>query len=185
MESTSSSKYSDCVQTEAQTPAAPLTGDEEAFIRAFARAVVTVPRAFEADLLREQRMSLSEYFTLMHLSENPGRRLRMSDLAAAAALSLSGMTRIVNRLEGAGLVRRERSADDGRGWHAVLTDAGLERLRQAWPTHLASARRHLFDHLTEVDLAAIAVALQRVAADSASAAGTAVCGEDAALPAIP
>jgi DNA-binding MarR family transcriptional regulator len=183
MEGTSSSKYSEIVETEVQTAAAPLTGEEEAFIRAFARATVTVPRAFEADLMREQRMSLSEYFALMHLSENPGGRLRMSDLAAAAALSLSGMTRIVNRLEGAGLVRRERSADDRRGWHAVLTDAGLERLRQAWPTHLASARRHLFDHLAEVDLAAIAVALQQVAADSASAAGAAVCGEDAALPA--
>jgi DNA-binding MarR family transcriptional regulator len=185
MENASSSKYLAVVHTEVQAAAAPLTGQEEAFIRAFARAAMTVPRAFEADLLREQRMSLSEYLTLMHLSEAPGRRLRMSDLAAAAALSLSGMTRIVNRLEEPGLVRRERSADDGRGWHAVLTDAGLERLRQAWPTHLASARRHLFDHLTKVDLAAIAVALQRVAADSASAAGAADCGEDAALPATP
>lgn len=157
---------------------APLTGEEEAMIRAFARATVAVPRAFEADLLREQRMSLSEYFTLMHLSEAPGRRLRMSDLAAAAALSLSGMTRIVDRLAAAGLVRRERSADDGRGWHAVLTDSGLRRLKDAWPTHLASARRHLFDHLTEIDLAAVATALNRAAAHSRTTTGYAVCGED-------
>lgn len=141
----------------------PLTTAEEDFIRAFARAVMAVPRAFDNDLLREQRMSLSEYFTLMHLSEAPSRRLRMSDLAAAAALSLSGMTRIVQRLEAAGLVQRARSADDGRGWHAVLTDAGLERLRQAWPSHLASARRHVFDHLTGVDLPSFTAALQRMA----------------------
>ena len=150
----------------AQEVPAPLTAEEEAFLRAFGRARLTVPRAFDADLLREQRMSLSEYSALMHLSEAPGRRLRMSDLAGASALSLSGMTRIVNRLEGQGLVHRERPCSDGRGWNAVLTDAGLERLSQAWPTHLASVRRHVFDHLNDVDIPAFATALQRFAADT-------------------
>ena len=122
----------------------PLTAQEEAFLRAFGRALLTVPRALDADLLREQRMSMSEYWALMSLSEAPAQRLRMSDLATACALSLSGMSRIMTRLEGLGLVRRERCADDGRGTNAVLTDAGLERLRQAWPTHLLSVRRHSF-----------------------------------------
>jgi DNA-binding MarR family transcriptional regulator len=115
------------------------------------------------DLLRDQRMSNSEYFALMHLSEAPNRRLRMSDLATAAALSLSGMTRIVQRLEAAGLVQRERCAHDGRGWLAILTEAGMQRLRQAWPSHLASVRRHVFDHLDAVDLPSVAAALQRMA----------------------
>src|SRR5262249_52010048 len=141
----------------------PLAADEEAFLRAFARAILTVPRAFDADLLYEQGMSGNEYAVLMHLSEAPDRRLRMSDLAAACALTLSGMTRIVTRLEGHGLVRRERCASDGRGWHAVLTDAGLDRLRRAWPTHLASVRRHVFDHLNDVDLPALTTALLRFA----------------------
>ena len=144
----------------------PLTGEEEAFLRALGRAMLTVPRAFDGDLLREQRLSLSEYSALRHLSEAPGRRLRMSELAGAGALSLSGVTRIVTRLEGRGLVQRERSSCDGRGWNAVLTDAGLHRLRQAWPTHLASVRRHVFDHLNEVDVPAFATALQRFAADT-------------------
>ena len=140
--------------------------EEEAFLRALARAMLAVPRAFDADLLREQRMSHSDYTALMHLSEAPGRRLRMSDLACAAKLSLSGMTRIVDRLEGQGFVHRERHGGDGRGWNAVLTDAGLERLRQAWPTHLASVRRHIFDHLDDVDVPAFTTALQRFAADA-------------------
>jgi DNA-binding MarR family transcriptional regulator len=144
-------------------PPVPLSDPEQAFIRAFARASLTLPRALDADLMREQRMSLTEYFALMHLSEAPARRLRMSELAAAAALSLSGMTRIIDRLEGLGLVHRERSAEDGRGWHAVLTPAGLERLETAWPAHLASARRHIFDHLTDVDLPAFTEALHRFA----------------------
>ena len=142
----------------------PLSPEEEAFVRAFARALLTVPRALDADLLREQRMSVNEYNTLMHLSEAPGRRLRMSDLAAASTLSLSGMTRIMNRLEDLGLVRRERCAFDGRSLEAVLTDAGLERLRQAWPTHLNSVRRHIVDHLHPVDLPAVTTALEHFAA---------------------
>jgi DNA-binding MarR family transcriptional regulator len=154
------------VGNEHQEAPVPLTAVQEGFLRAFARAMLTVPRAFDADLLREQRMSHSEYTALMHLSEAPGRRLRMSDLACAANLSLSGMTRIVDRLQGQGFVQRERHCGDGRGWNAVLTDAGLERLRQAWPTHLASVRRHIFDHLDDVDVPAFTTALQRFAADT-------------------
>ena len=135
-------------------------------MRAFFRALIIVPRALDADLLGKQRMSVNEYSTLMHLSEAPGRRLRMSDLAAASTLSLSGMTRIMDRLEGLGLVQRERCASDGRGFDAVLTDDGLDRLRQAWPTHLDSVRRHVLDHLHAVDLPAITAALQHFAVDA-------------------
>ncbi len=141
----------------------PLSAEEEAFLRAWSRAALTVPRALDADLLAGQGMSLSEYTALMHLSEAPGRSLRMSDLASACALSLSGMSRIVSRLEAQGLVARERASCDGRGLNAVLTDAGLGRLRRAWPTHLASVRRHMMDHLGELDLPAVTAAVQRFA----------------------
>jgi DNA-binding MarR family transcriptional regulator len=67
----------------------PLSAHEEAFLRAWSRAALTVPRALESDLLIGQGMSLSEYTALMHLSEAPGRTLRMSELASACALSLS------------------------------------------------------------------------------------------------
>jgi DNA-binding MarR family transcriptional regulator len=154
------------VEIEHREAPVPLTAEEEMFLRALGRSMLTVPRALDADLLREQRMSASEYAALMHLSEAPGRRLRMSDLAGASNLSLSGMTRIVDRLQGQGFVRRERHCGDARGWNAVLTDAGLQRLRQAWPTHLASVRRHVFDHLNDVDVPAFTTALQRFAADA-------------------
>jgi DNA-binding MarR family transcriptional regulator len=144
----------------------PLSVEEEAFLRAWSRAALTIPRALDADLLTGQGISLSDYTALMHLSEAPGRTLRMSDLASACALSLSGMSRIVGRLETQGLVERERSSCDGRGLNAVLTDAGLGRLRRAWPTHLASVRRHMMDHLSELDLPAVTAALQRFASDT-------------------
>ena len=141
----------------------PLSVEEEAFLRAWSRAALSVPRALDADLLAGQGMSLSEYTALMHLSEAPGRSLRMSDLASACAVSLSGMSRIVSRLEAQGLMARERSSCDGRGLNAVLTDAGLDRLRRAWPTHLASVRRHMMDHLGALDLPAVTAAVQRFA----------------------
>jgi DNA-binding MarR family transcriptional regulator len=157
-------------QTAPTTRLDPLTAAEEAFIRSFTAAAVAMPRAFDADLEREQRMSRNEYLVLVHLSEAPDRKLRMSDLADRAALSLSGMTRIVQRLEALSLVERQRCPEDGRGWNAALTTAGLERLREAWPTHLASARQRVFTPLGEVDLTALAAALQRVA--EACEAGT-------------
>ncbi|MBC6460669.1 MarR family winged helix-turn-helix transcriptional regulator [Actinomadura sp. HBU206391] len=145
------------------SPRQPLNADEEAFIRALGRVMLVLPRVMDADLVGEQQMTLNEYATMMHLSEAPHRRLRMSELAAVCDVSLSGMTRIVTRLEADGLVERVRCAEDARGSNAVLTDAGLARLEQAYPTHLASVRRHVMDHLGEIDLVRLTQALQRFA----------------------
>src|SRR2546425_5184154 len=113
-----------------QRPAVvPLSAGEEAFLRAWSRAALTVPRALDADLLAGQGMSLSEYTALMHLSEAPGRHLRMSELASACALSLSGMSRIVSRLEAQGLVQRERASCDGRGLNAVRSEEHTSELQ--------------------------------------------------------
>lgn len=148
------------------TPAiVPLSGAEEAVMRAFGRMIVVLPRVLDADLEREQRMSLSEYTVLRILSEAPDRRMRMSELAVACNMSLSGMTRLVARHVALGHLRRVPCVSDARGLNAVLTDAGLARLQEAWPTHLASVRRHLFDHLGEIDLCRLAIALGEMAAE--------------------
>jgi DNA-binding MarR family transcriptional regulator len=141
----------------------PLSRDEEACVRALGRVITVIPRALDADLTREQRITLNEYTALMHLSESPHRLLRMSELAAACDMSLSGMTRIVTRLESDGLIQRVQCAEDARGLNAVLTDAGLARLEEAYPTHLASVRRHITDHLGEIDLPSLTAALLRFA----------------------
>jgi DNA-binding MarR family transcriptional regulator len=141
----------------------PLSGDEEAVMRALGRVMMVLPRALHADLERDQRMSMSEYSVLRHLSEAPDRRMRMSELAAACDMSLSGMTRLAGKLESAGFLERVRCAKDARGLEAVLTDAGLARLQRAWPAHLASVRRHIFDHLGDIDLRALAAALDAMA----------------------
>jgi DNA-binding MarR family transcriptional regulator len=93
------------------------------------------------------------------LSESPLRRLRMSDLAALVVLSPSGLTRLIDKLAAEGLVERARCEADARVVYAALTDKGLERLREAYPVHLRGVRRHLIDHLSPGQLAAIAEAL--------------------------
>jgi DNA-binding MarR family transcriptional regulator len=151
-------------KAEAATDAVrPLTAEEEAVVRSLPCLVYALPRAIDADMMREQRLSNTEYLTMMHLSEAPGRQLRMGELAHACEMSLSGTTRVVQRLESEGFIRRVRCDRDGRSWHAALTDAGLARLEEAWPTNLAAVRRHFLDHLEGIDLAKLAAALQKVA----------------------
>ncbi|MEH0821683.1 MULTISPECIES: MarR family winged helix-turn-helix transcriptional regulator [unclassified Micromonospora] len=141
----------------------PLDPDEEAVVRSLNRVIYALPRAIDADMVRAQRLPAIEYLTLMHLSEAPDRRLRMSELASACEMSLSGMSRVVQKLESQGYVRRVRCEEDARGWNAVLTDAGFARLTEAWPAHLAAVRRHFLDHLAGLDLKKLAAALQNVA----------------------
>jgi DNA-binding MarR family transcriptional regulator len=112
-----------------------------------------VTRALERELLVEQQLSLAAYDVLVQLAEAPGRKLRMTDLADAVLLSRSGVTRLVDRLEQAGLVARERTSLDGRGVDAVLTEQGLQRLRVASRTHLDGVVRHFVDRLEPAELA--------------------------------
>ncbi|MEU6009679.1 MarR family winged helix-turn-helix transcriptional regulator [Streptomyces sp. NPDC047453] len=146
-----------------QQPLEPLTANEEAFVRELSRVMLALPRAVDADITREAQLPLSEYTPLMHLSEAPGRAMRMNELAAACSLSLSGMTRVVIRLEKQGWVERTKSEQDKRGWNAVLTESGLARLERAWPAFLCSVRRHLVDHFDGHDLPPLTAALQQVA----------------------
>src|SRR6478735_11557865 len=97
--------------------------------RAFLFAQAAVMRELETEMMAEERISLGEYDALAQLAIPADRRLRMGDLAERLVISRSGVTRLVDRLESQGLVARDQCAPDGRGAYAVLTRAGLERLR--------------------------------------------------------
>jgi DNA-binding MarR family transcriptional regulator len=142
---------------------APLTEEEKAVIRALRPAMAALMRAFDEDLRRTQGLSHTEYIVLMFLSEAPDRTMRLSDLAELVQQSASALGRTVRRLEAEGLVAREQSAQDARSFNAVLTDAGLARLNEALPVHIASVRRRLFAQLEGVDLGRLATAFQHIA----------------------
>jgi DNA-binding MarR family transcriptional regulator len=96
------------------------------------------------------------------LTKNGDDHLRMSELADAALLTRSGMTRLVDRLERQGLVRRERCGTDGRGTYAVITPEGTARFAEARPTHIAGVRRLFLDPLKKKDQRALAEAFDMV-----------------------
>src|SRR5258708_27362845 len=118
----------------ARNPPAPLTPDEELAWRALARAVLVIPKVLDGELLQAQGLGLTEYSVLMNLSEQPGRSIRMSDLANSVMISASGLTRLVDRLPRHGLAERVKARTDRRRQLAVPTPAGVPRLQQAYPT---------------------------------------------------
>ena len=142
----------------------PLSATEEEFWRALMRIVLSLPRQLDRDLMRAAGLTANEYTTMMCLSEAAGRELRMADLANAAALSASRMTRLVDDLQSRGLVTKRASADDGRGNVAKLTPAGLAKLKAAWPAHLTSVRSRVFDHVDQTTVKKAAHALSEIAA---------------------
>jgi DNA-binding MarR family transcriptional regulator len=144
------------------SPPRPLNPAEKSFWYAFARSMVVVPRVLDAELLHAERLSANEYVALVIMSESEGRQCRMADLAEATSLTISGMTRVVQRLIDDGLAERVRCEHDRRGVFAKLTDKGFERLERAYPVHLEGARRHVIDHLADFDLAALAEAFARI-----------------------
>jgi DNA-binding MarR family transcriptional regulator len=140
----------------ARTASAPVPDrDQLSAWRSFLRAHATITRTLEAELVADQDLSLAAYDVLVQLAEAPQRRLRMTELAEAVLLSRSGVTRLVDRMERAGLVSRCPVESDGRGVAAQLTEAGLSRLRVASGPHLAGVVRHFVSHLDADDLAAL------------------------------
>lgn len=131
--------------------------------RAFLFAQAAVLRELETEMLAEERISLGEYDALVQLAVPADRRLRMSELAERLVISRSGVTRLVDRLESQGLVARSQCTPDGRGAYAVLTTAGLERLRDAVPSHLRHVEEHFLAHIPAEDLAVIERAMTTVA----------------------
>ena len=129
----------------------------------FLRAHARVTRELERELQANEELSLADYDVLYQLAAAEGRRLRMSELADRLLLSRSGATRLVDRLEADGLVHRASCATDRRGLWAHLTDRGLNRLRDASPTHLRGVCEHFIDRIPARELAQLRRTLERIA----------------------
>jgi DNA-binding MarR family transcriptional regulator len=148
----------------ALAPTAPrwLEPDEQAVWRAFLDVSRLLFEQMNRQLSDEAGMSLAEYEILVQLSEAPGRRLRMSELADRVVSSRSRITHTVGRMEERELVHREACADDGRGVLCVLTDAGFARLEATAPGHVETVRTLMFDPLDPADAEHLGAALAKV-----------------------
>lgn len=130
--------------------------------RGFLIAHARLQRLLDEELRAEHDLSLAEYDVMVQLVEAPGRRLRMHQLADRVVLSRSGITRLIDRLVADGAVERTTCTTDARGAEAVLTRAGVDRLRAASRTHLRGIADHFLDVIDPDDLAAAGRAMEAV-----------------------
>lgn len=140
---------------------AELTQQELAAWEAFLYAHAAVIEKLNAELEAERQMPLTWYDVLIQL-QGAGGRARMQELARSILFSKSGLTRLVDRMERAGLVRREACADDGRGTFAVITAAGSRALAKARSVHHRGIEAHFARHLTPAELRAIESGLRKL-----------------------
>jgi DNA-binding MarR family transcriptional regulator len=145
------------VSPASQSAAGPrwLDADEQKAWRAWLYSAQLLMDRLDRELTHETGISHAYYEILVALSETPGRKLRMSELADRCLSSRSRLSHAVSRLEERGWVGRELCPDDGRGQLAVLTDNGFAALQAAAPIHVESVRTHLFDQLSPEQVAAM------------------------------
>jgi MarR family 2-MHQ and catechol resistance regulon transcriptional repressor len=127
----------------------------------FAEAYIGLTNRLTAQF-EQHRLSAVEFEVLMRLARSPGRRLRMTDLAGQTSLSTSGVTRVVDRMDRDGLVRREACASDRRSSYAVITEAGRQRLDEVLPGHLELVQQWFIDQLTPAELDRTLTALRKI-----------------------
>lgn len=121
-----------------------------------------IMRNVDRDLVAAHRISVREFDVLITLFNAPEKRQRMTELAGSVMLSPSGLTRMVERLERAGLVQRRGDDADARSVQVALTDAGEQRLDEARGTHNAVIRAHFTDHLSDDERDRIGALWRRV-----------------------
>ena len=129
------------------------------------RRLLRVHRVVLEKLRREMdhahALPLAWFDVLVQLQAAKGR-LRMTELADSVLLSSSGLTRLVDRMEGAGLLRREPCSDDRRGHWAMLTDAGKLLAKKAASVHARGIREHFLAHLSEEEVATLGDAFAKI-----------------------
>ncbi len=128
------------------------------------RAHATLMRRLETDLERDTGLALADFDVLAQLAL-AGGELRMTELAARALISRSGMTRRVARLVDEGLVLRANTQADARGVVVALTDAGLARLAETAPVHARGVSKLFVAELDDEELALLETALDKVTVD--------------------
>src|SRR5438552_1617242 len=129
--------------------------------RPYFESALALVDVLDAELERDAGIPLRWYDALVHLEETPDG-LRMNELAERILYSKSGFTRVVDRMEEAGLVRRVRPENDRRSILVVLTDEGRTTMDQARRHHRHSIEQHFARHLADTDIKALTRACEKV-----------------------
>ena len=126
-------------------------------------------RELNAQLIADWGLTINDYEALLLLSHAEGERLRRTDLVKNLQLTASGVTRLLDGLECAGLVEKAQCASDARVTYAVLTDAGRSKLEDASCSHVAAIRELFEARYSDAELRTLADLLGRLPGASALA----------------
>jgi DNA-binding MarR family transcriptional regulator len=135
------------------------------------RVHAATTRQFNAELVAEHALTMNEFDVLMQLSQAEEGRLRRVDLAERVLLTPSGITRLLEGLERAGLVDRDSCPSDARVSYALLTTEGREKLEEAKETHRESVKALFAERYSEDELETLAALLERLPAVDATCDG--------------
>ncbi len=133
-----------------------MTDEQQHAWRRLVAVLLKLPVELDRQLQRDAEMTHFEYWVIAMLSEAPGHRLQLKDLAEQINSSPSRLSHVMRRLEERGWVGRETNPDDARANDAILTDEGWEKVRATAPGHVETVQQLVFDGLTESDVTDLA-----------------------------
>jgi DNA-binding MarR family transcriptional regulator len=142
-----------------------LSAQESEAVEAFVRllhAHASTTRLLSAELYEEHGLTINDFEALLHMSRAEGHAMRRIDLARGLLLTPSGVTRLLDGLECAGLVGKATCESDARVTYAVLTEAGMKKLKQASRSHVAAVRALFSEHYTNDELHTLGELLGRL-----------------------
>ena len=141
-----------------------LSAQEEHLWRGWTQLNAELSATLQREMQSDAELSMSDYEVLVHLTDSPEGRVRVSDLAGLLQWERSRVSHHLTRMERRGLVERSECAEDGRGAFIAVTAAGRTANEQAAPGHVAAVRRLVFDALDESDVACLSVAIDKMLA---------------------
>jgi DNA-binding MarR family transcriptional regulator len=141
-----------------------LTEEQQGAWRRLAAVMLKLPTELDRQLQRDADMTHFEYWVVAMLSEAPGHRLQLKDLAGQSNSSPSRLSHVLRRLEERGWVVREPNPNDARASDALLTEAGWNQVAASAPGHVEAVQQLIFDGLTAKDVEDLARVCERIVA---------------------
>jgi DNA-binding MarR family transcriptional regulator len=146
------------------SPVRWLTAQEQHLWRAWLKLNTELASKLQHELQEDAGLSMPDYEVLVHLTDNPEGRLRVTELAGLLQWERSRVSHHVKRMEHRGLVERAECSEDGRGAFVVITPQGRAAIEEAAPGHVKAVRRLMFDVLSEEEKAALAAVIDKLLA---------------------
>src|SRR5215204_6570742 len=139
-----------------------LTAPQERLWRRWLKLNAQLAATLHKELHDDAGLSMPDFEVLVHLTDNPEGRIRVTDLARLLQWERSRVSHHVKRMEGRGLVARVECSEDGRGAFVVITPQGRAAIEEAAPGHVKAVRRLMFDALSEEDSLALAAVIDKL-----------------------